>query len=90
LLSEFAPTGIHVSRDYMTPNVSRQTLVPEPVFQIATDASVAKSKSAFADEVRDHLAPYDDADYEGFRPTFELISTAAAAAWAEIERRRPS
>ncbi len=88
LLEEFDDvTGHHIeTKRYTIPNPKKQTLVCDPVFDIqASDrGSVALSKMAFATAVARRRPPYEEVDYSGFQPTFELIGRAVAEAWENL------
>ena len=82
---EFDPdTGFHLGGDPYTMPRRRTTLVREDVYEYPSQRKVGLGKMAFARAVSDGDPPYEDADFEGFRPTFELIARALRAATARI------
>lgn len=82
---EFDPnTGFHLDGEPYTVPHRRTTLVREDVYEYPSQRKVGLGKMAFARAVSDRDPPYEDADFEGFRPTFELIARALRAASAGI------
>jgi RNA-directed DNA polymerase len=79
LAEEFHPrTGQHRSEQVHVTNPRRTTLVREEVFKYGTETNVALGKAAFAKYVHDRESPFDQVDFEGFRPTFEALQAAVA------------
>jgi RNA-directed DNA polymerase len=70
--------GFHQQENVSTPNPKNKTLVREDVFDRDTAASVGLGKTAFATYVENRSPPFDDLDFEGFRPTFEALEELAA------------
>jgi len=82
---EFDPnTGFHLDGEPYTVPHRTTTLVREDVYEYPSQRKVGLGKMAFAKAVSDGDPPYEDADFEGFRPTFELIARALRAASAGI------
>lgn len=80
LSSEFDPrTGHHSDRVHTTPHPGVRPLVREEVFAIGSSGTVNVSKADFAEAIAAHSDPYGDANFEGFRGTFEIIREAMAA-----------
>ena len=80
-------TGHHIatSGKYTVPHPAK-TLIREDVNEVGSGDSVAISKMAFAQAVRDETPPFDGLSFEGFRPTFELIDEAVRAVAGEVRR----
>jgi RNA-directed DNA polymerase len=78
---EFDPkTGFHLGGDpYIVPRRA-STLIREDVYEFPSQKKVGLGKVSFARAVSNGNPPYEDADFEGFRPTFELITRALRAA----------
>ncbi|MDP1859241.1 MAG: reverse transcriptase domain-containing protein [Gemmatimonadaceae bacterium] len=68
-------TAIHVSGECVARDL-RNTLVCETVFAVPGGASLARGKMSFAQSIANGEPPYDDIDFEGFRPTFERARLA--------------
>jgi len=78
---EFDPdTGFHLDGEPFTVPRRASTLVREDVYEFPSKKKVGLGKTAFARAVSSNDPPYEDASFEGFRPTFELIARALRAA----------
>jgi RNA-directed DNA polymerase len=69
-------TGQHVTEQCAARNIERGTLIREDVYEFGTGRSLALTKSDFAELVQARQAPFVF-DFEGFRPTFEMLRTVA-------------
>lgn len=72
-------TGHHPTEACSVANIKNTTLVRDDVYEFGTERSLAMSKSQFAAAVASQTAPYDDVSFDGFRPTFAMLLTAARA-----------
>lgn len=82
LRSEFSDsTGLHSGEDCFTPHAGKRgSLIVEKVHVTGgNDHSLALSKMEFAAAIEAKAPPYDDVDFEGFRPTFERARAALGA-----------
>lgn len=78
--NEFNPTtSIHQSGIYVIPNLPGKSLIADPVYEIASNDSVARPKAAFARAVEEEPQSFGDLSFGGFRPTLERITTALAS-----------
>jgi RNA-directed DNA polymerase len=84
LAAEFSENGQHHSGAYTIPNVKERSLVREMVYPLGSTDSVSLSKMGFAMCVSRQEDAFGGIDFEGFRPTFDLILAAVAHAAAEI------
>jgi len=80
LRAEFAEDGTSHDGGYAMRFPQKTTLVVEDVDRLSDGESVGLSKTAFAAAVEGGVAPYGTIDFEGFRPTFERLAQAVAAA----------
>lgn len=78
---EFDPqTGYHLDGGpYTVPHRSSK-MIREDVYEFPSKKKVGLAKVAFARAVSTGHPPYEDVDFGGFRPTFELINRALRAA----------
>jgi RNA-directed DNA polymerase len=86
LRSEFDSNGLHESRSSFTPHPRSGALVREDVIRAEDSASIAMSKMAFAEGVRDGTSPFENVSVEGFVPTFERVRQAVAEIARETAR----
>ncbi len=78
--SEFDNDGESFDKQFKMRYPQKSTLVVQHVDRVADGASVALSKTAFAEAVYGSRAPYGSVDFEGFRPTLERLWKAVAVA----------
>jgi hypothetical protein len=77
-------TGLHTSRRYTTPHPKAKSFVREEVYEVATSTSVGMAKLAFAEAVAAPEPQFAGVNFEGFRPTFEVMRRGIIEAWDEI------
>lgn len=78
--SEFHPTtSIHDTRKCVVPHAAKKELIAEHVYDVATNASMARSKASFARAIEERPDGFDSLSFEGFRPTLERICSALAS-----------
>ena len=73
-------TGFHLGGGPYTVPRRASTLIREDVYEFPSQKKVGLGKVSFARAVSNGDPPYEDAAFEGFRPTFELITRALRAA----------
>jgi RNA-directed DNA polymerase len=71
-------TGFHRTEAVNTPHPKNKTLVCDEVYKHGSEDNLALSKIRFAEAIETGTPPYDDVDFEGFRPTFEAIRDLVA------------
>ena len=72
--SEFHPrTTVHESGQCTVPHAGKKSLIAEEVYEMGTNANVARSKAEFARAVAENPESFDHLSFEGFRPTFQRI-----------------
>lgn len=77
LRSEFSEqSGQHASESCAVREIKSNQLVRDDVFEFQTQKSLALSKRAFAELVSKRDAPFEF-DFEGFRPTIEMLRQVA-------------
>jgi hypothetical protein len=54
-------------------------LIAEHVYDVATNASMARSKASIARAIEERPDGFDSLSFEGFRPTLERICSALAS-----------
>jgi RNA-directed DNA polymerase len=77
-------SGAHRDHERFAPNPQNRALVREHVFLMKGNTSVGLSKMDFADAIVEKREPFADIDFEGFRPTFEILREAVQAANRQI------
>lgn len=78
---EFDPeTAFHLGGGPYTVSRRSSKMIREDVYEFPSKKKVGLAKVAFARAVSTGHPPYEDVDFEGFRPTFELINRALRAA----------
>jgi RNA-directed DNA polymerase len=74
LPDEFDPkSGVSLDGLYRRTHPKSSLLVTDQVLRISDSYSSLLAKSDFATQVHQRIAPFDQMDFEGFRPTFELL-----------------
>jgi RNA-directed DNA polymerase len=74
LASEFDQIGINTEKTLVWKDSKRKTLiVSDEVYEINSGNSVAISKTAFANVISQKKNPYNDVDFEVFKPLFALM-----------------
>ena len=73
LRSEFFDTGKHKTEPIYTRNKSKTLIYDSEVFNFETQKSLTITKSDFALAISERHSPYENVDFESFRPLFELI-----------------
>ncbi|HWM54982.1 MAG TPA: reverse transcriptase domain-containing protein [Solirubrobacterales bacterium] len=80
-------TSIHESESCVVPHSGRgkEHLIAPEVFQVGTNAQVARSKAAFARAIEVEPESFPTLSFEGFRPTFDRITVALTSLVASDE-----
>jgi RNA-directed DNA polymerase len=76
---EFHPeTGMHESGLYKRDHPKRRELVvSDRVIRLSDQQSVGLSKLEFAELVANRVTPFEDMDFSGFAPTFDVFAQMA-------------
>jgi len=76
LRKEFNDKGFHQSGLFICKDRDRRSLVVDSnVYDVHSQQSVALSKAAFAQYVKDQVTPFDQIDFEPFREIFDVFVT---------------